>query len=127
MQINLVMFRSGSPPRTFALSKESTVLGRREDCDLRIPIADVSRKHCRIVISGSTATVEDMGSSNGTFVNGQKIHGSMELEPGDSLQIGPIVFVIQIEGDPEIEQMRPTILKHEAIEPIDPEIKIEDE
>lgn len=106
------------------------MLGRREDCDLRIPIADVSRKHCRIVISGSTATVEDMGSSNGTFVNGRKIHGSMELEPGDSLQIGPIVFVVQIDGDPEIDQMRPTILKHETVEPvepIDPEIRIEDE
>jgi len=124
MQISLVMFRAGSEPRSFALHKDVTVLGRREDCDLRIPIADVSRKHCRIVVSGPMASVEDMGSSNGTFVNGRKIHGEMELEPGDSLQIGPIVFVVQMDGDPEIDQMRPTIITQE---PSEPELRLEEE
>lgn len=49
MQVVLVMFRADDQRRSFALPRQITVIGRREDCDLRIPLGDVSRKHCRLI------------------------------------------------------------------------------
>jgi pSer/pThr/pTyr-binding forkhead associated (FHA) protein len=81
-----------------------TVIGRREDCDLRIPVGDVSRKHCRLVIEDETIRIEDLGSSNGTYVNGHRVQEG-ELQPGDRIQVGPVQFIIQINGEPPEDQM----------------------
>ncbi len=101
MEIALIMIRNGSEPRLFPLSRDSTVIGRRDDCDLRIPLSDVSRKHCKIVVDAPMIQIEDLGSSNGTFVNGQRVVSSLDLEAGDTIQIGPVKFVLQIDGDPD--------------------------
>jgi pSer/pThr/pTyr-binding forkhead associated (FHA) protein len=106
MQVVLVMFRSDGERRSFSLSHDMTVVGRREDCDLRIPLGDISRKHCRLVKEGDSLRIEDMGSSNGTFVNGRRIQEAI-LNPGDNLQIGPITFVVQIDGVPADEHIQP--------------------
>jgi len=99
MQVVLVMFLSNGDRRSFSLARDITVVGRREDCDLRIPVGDVSRKHCRLVKDGDTVRIDDLGSSNGTFVNGQRVQESL-LNPGDLVHVGPIQFVIQIDGIP---------------------------
>jgi pSer/pThr/pTyr-binding forkhead associated (FHA) protein len=117
MEAVLVMIRSGGEHRPFAIRKDVTVIGRREDCDLRIPLSDISRKHCRLVRAGPAFTVEDMGSSNGTFVNGRRVQ-SLELEAGDTLQVGPVVFVLQVDNDPLMEDMHPiTVQKNAAPSP----------
>ena len=67
MQVVLVMFRNDGERRSFSVVRDITVLGRREDCDLRIPLGDISRKHCRIIRSQDSVRVEDLGSSNGTL------------------------------------------------------------
>jgi predicted component of type VI protein secretion system len=79
-------------------------VGRREDADFRIPLTDVSRKHCRLVKDGNVLLVEDLGSANGTYHNGQRVNEA-ELSPGDTLQIGPIQFVVQIDGVPSEEEL----------------------
>jgi pSer/pThr/pTyr-binding forkhead associated (FHA) protein len=107
MQVVLVMFRAEGERRSFSVVRDVTVIGRREDCDLRIPVGEVSRKHCRIVKEGDTLRAEDLGSSNGTFHNGQRIQGSVQLEPGDSVQVGPVVFVVQIDGVPPDDALEP--------------------
>lgn len=99
MQVALVMLRSNGQRRSFPISRDSTTIGRREDCDLRIPLVDVSRKHCRLVIQGSALRLDDLGSSNGTYHNGQRVQGAI-LKPGDLLQIGPISFIVQVDGEP---------------------------
>lgn len=106
MQAVLVMFRSDGERRSFSLTRDITVIGRREDCDLRIPLGDVSRKHCRLVRDGDTLRLEDLGSSNGTFHNGRRVQ-EVTLGPGDSIQVGPIVFVLQIDGVPAEDDMAP--------------------
>jgi pSer/pThr/pTyr-binding forkhead associated (FHA) protein len=106
MQVVLVMFRSGGERRSFSVTRDVTVIGRREDCDLRIPVGEVSRKHCRILRDGDTLRIEDLGSSNGTYHNGQRVQNA-ELSPGDSLQVGPVVFVVQIDGAPADEELQP--------------------
>ena len=109
MQAVLVMFRSDGERRSFSLARDITVIGRREDCDLRIPLGDVSRKHCRLIRDGDAVRVEDLGSSNGTYHNGQRVQEAT-LAPGDSVQIGPVVFVLQVDGVPSDEELAPVVL-----------------
>jgi pSer/pThr/pTyr-binding forkhead associated (FHA) protein len=106
MQVVLVMFRPDGQRRSFSVVRDMTVIGRREDCDLRIPLGDVSRKHCRLIKDGEALRVEDLGSSNGTFRNGTRVQQS-ELEAGDTLQVGPVVFVLQVDGVPADEDLSP--------------------
>jgi hypothetical protein len=106
MQAVLVMFRADGERRSFSLPREMTVVGRREDCDLRIPLGDVSRKHCRLVKEGDTLRIEDLGSSNGTYHNGQRVQEAV-INAGDTIQIGPVVFVAQIDGHPADDELQP--------------------
>ena len=106
MQAVLVMFRSDGERRSFSVTRDMTVVGRREDCDLRIPLHEVSRKHARLVRDGDTLRLEDLGSSNGTFLNGQRVQEAV-LNAGDSVQIGPVVFVLQVDGYPADHDLAP--------------------
>ncbi len=108
MQVVLVMFRADGQRRSFSVVRESTVIGRREDCDLRIPLAEVSRKHCRLVREENSIRVEDMGSSNGTYHNEQRVQEAT-LSPGDTLRVGPVTFMIQIDGVPADEEMQAAV------------------
>jgi predicted component of type VI protein secretion system len=106
MQAVLVMFRNDGERRSFSISREMTVIGRRQDCDLMIPLGEISRKHCRIIRDGESLRLEDLGSSNGTFLNGRRIQEST-LDAGDTIQVGPVAFVIQIDGVPAEDEMQP--------------------
>lgn len=106
MQVVLVMFRADGERRSFSIVRDMTVIGRREDCDLRIPLGEVSRKHCRLIKDGESIRLEDLGSSNGTFHNNQKVQEAA-LGPGDTIQIGPVTFMVQIDGVPADEDMQP--------------------
>jgi pSer/pThr/pTyr-binding forkhead associated (FHA) protein len=106
MQVVLVMFRADGERKSFSITRDVTVMGRREDCDFRIPLGDISRKHCRLIKEDEALKVEDLGSSNGTYVNGKRVHDS-ELAPGDTVQIGPVVFVVQLDGQPAEEELHP--------------------
>lgn len=107
MELVLVMFRAEGERRSFSLPRDMTVIGRREDCDLRIPVSEVSRKHCRVLKEGDEIRVEDLGSSNGTYHNGQRIMGSVAVQAGDSIEVGPVVFVVQVDGVPADDELAP--------------------
>lgn len=100
MEVVLVMFKD-EERRAFPLSSKKAIIGRRQDCDLRIPTRDVSRRHCEIGPGEkrSELVVRDLGSSNGTFVNGKRV-AETKLKPGDRLMVGPVTFVVQIDGVP---------------------------
>jgi len=100
MDVVLVMFKD-EEQREFPLTSKKTILGRRPDCDLRIPTRDVSRRHCEIGPGEkrSELVVRDLGSSNGTFVNDKRVAETM-LKPGDRLTVGPVTFVVRINGEP---------------------------
>jgi pSer/pThr/pTyr-binding forkhead associated (FHA) protein len=106
MQAVLVMFRNDGERRSFSISREMTVIGRRQDCDLMIPLGEISRKHCRIIREGDTLRLEDLGSSNGTFHNGKRIQETV-LEAGDTIQVGPVTFVLQVDGVPADDDLKP--------------------
>ncbi len=100
MEVVLVMFKDDEQ-RRFEINPQRTIIGRRQDCDLRIPTRDVSRRHCEIVPGEKRGEVllRDLGSSNGTYVNGKRVTETV-LHPGDRLTIGPVTFVVQINGEP---------------------------
>jgi pSer/pThr/pTyr-binding forkhead associated (FHA) protein len=106
MQAVLVMFRNDGERRSFSISREMTVIGRRQDCDLMIPLGEISRKHCRIIRDGESLRLEDLGSSNGTFHNGRRVQEAV-LSAGDTIQVGPVAFVVQLDGQPDEEDMKP--------------------
>jgi len=108
MQVVLAMFRSDGDRRSFSLHKDMTIIGRREDCDLRIPLGEISRKHCRLIKDGDALRIEDLGSSNGTYHNGQRVQEAV-IGPGDTLQVGSIAFVVQIDGMPADEELQPVL------------------
>src|SRR4051812_34934776 len=104
MAFTLIMYRDDGSHRPFTVTKDETIVGRREDCDLRIAVSDVSRKHSKLTLEGDALRIEDLGSSNGTFVNGKKVAASA-IKAGDVVQIGPVTFVVQVDNDPSEESL----------------------
>lgn len=100
MDAKLVMFKSNGQRKEFPLISARTIIGRGENCDLRIPLVSVSRHHCELTV-GKQVAVKDLGSSNGTFVNNQRVNEAT-LKAGDRLAVGPIVFTAQIDGVPDV-------------------------
>jgi pSer/pThr/pTyr-binding forkhead associated (FHA) protein len=99
MNVNLVLFKKNGLTRTFPLPDDVTVIGRRQECDLCIPLTVISRRHCELSRDQDVLRVRDLGSKNGTYVNGQKVPEA-SLKPGDTLRIGPVSFGIQIDNEP---------------------------
>jgi len=100
MDVKLVMFKPNGQRKDFEITKDLTVIGRSEDCTLRIPLASISRKHCELIRDEQGLRVRDLASSNGTYVNNQRVNETV-LNPGDKLTVGPVVFTVQIDGVPE--------------------------
>ncbi len=101
MNANLVLLKKDGATKTVPLPSDVTVIGRRHDCDLRIPLSTISRRHCRLSQNGQSLEVHDLGSTWGTFVNDKRVNGDAKIKAGDRLRIGPLTFVCQIDGKPE--------------------------
>ena len=100
MDVKLAMFLPDGKRKDLSIRNRSTLIGRGDKCDLRIPLLSVSRRHCELAIGDDGLHVKDLGSSNGTFVNNQRVTES-PLSAGDRLAVGPIIFTVQIDGAPE--------------------------
>jgi len=79
------------------LSRTEYQIGRADDNQVRLTERNVSRHHARIRLTGTSWTLEDLGSYNGLFVNGTRIAGACELNAGDAIQLGD--FVLQLHSD----------------------------
>lgn len=99
MDINLVLFKKDGTNKSFRLPSTVTVIGRRQESDLCIPLMVVSRRHCELNLEMDRLKLRDLGSRNGTYINGQRVDQA-EVNPGDKIQIGPITFAVQIDNQP---------------------------
>jgi pSer/pThr/pTyr-binding forkhead associated (FHA) protein len=81
----------GSP--AVEIAKDLTVVGRKEDCDLCLPHKSVSKMHCVIVRTDGLLLLRDLGSTNGTRVNGQRVRRAALL-PNDQLAIAGYKFKV---------------------------------
>jgi pSer/pThr/pTyr-binding forkhead associated (FHA) protein len=100
MNVRLVV-EQGSRRKVVPLKTDVSVIGRSRGNAVRIPSADVSRRHCRLLQRDGLVMLEDMGSVNGTFLNGQRIKNPEVVRPGDHLEVGPVTFVVEYELTPE--------------------------
>jgi hypothetical protein len=85
------------PGTRHELTTGRNVIGRGTEADIRLPDTGVSRKHVDVVLDGGTAYVEDLGSTNGTLVNGRRI-SRQALADGDVIRIGHSVLVYRQDG-----------------------------
>ena len=90
--------------RKFSLWDGENVLGRSLECAIPVEAARVSRRHARILVEGGRARIEDLGSKNGTFLQGRRLETPAELCPGDQIQVGTEVLTFQaVLADPPTE------------------------
>jgi FHA domain len=72
----------------------AVTIGRGADCDLQISDTYLSSRHARLANDNGDLTIEDLGSTNGTYVNQELIHGRLLLEKGDIVQVGGVLFEV---------------------------------
>ncbi len=100
MDVILVLFKKDGSQKAFTVASDNTIIGRRHDCDLCIPLTVVSKRHCQLNLNNEAVKIRDLGSRNGTFLNDKRIDEAT-VQPGDYIRIGPLTFLLQIDGEPE--------------------------
>ncbi len=105
----------GGPP--IEIVKELTVVGRKEDCDVRLDHKSVSKMHCVIVKTDGLLLLRDLGSTNGTRVNGQRVRRSYLL-PNDQLTIAHFKFRVSLGPDSPVPAA-PPVNAHDHTQALD--------
>jgi pSer/pThr/pTyr-binding forkhead associated (FHA) protein len=96
MALPKFMIRGVSGPtfgKTYAVVGSMTI-GRNNDCDICIATDEISRQHAKLQVVPSGVMVEDLGSANGTFVNNQRVHGSVLMKSSDELRLDTVRFLL---------------------------------
>jgi len=107
-------------------------IGRDESTDIALDDEQASRRHARVSAQGDLALLEDLGSTNGTYVNGQPIEGPRVLRPGDQIRVG--LTVIELRTGQDVQRQPSAVLPvpqvtrigQEVLEPV-PEQELEPE
>lgn len=96
-QLNASLQLDDGSNRTYSLKQGGNVVGRGQDADFRLPDTGVSRRHLEITWDGQSATLADLGSTNGTTVNGTPVQ-TWQLADGDVIRIGHSSLVFRTQG-----------------------------
>jgi pSer/pThr/pTyr-binding forkhead associated (FHA) protein len=100
MNVKLLVLHGRPQGKSFLFPPGEFIFGRGPECHIQ-PNSDwVSRQHCILRVTPETVIVRDLGSRNGTLVNGQRVRGERQLGHGDQLQVGPLVFEIRLDETP---------------------------
>jgi len=93
----LVLLSAGMTGRTHELKVDKTTIGRVEDNTFQIAEPSVSSHHCEILLRGSDVVVRDLNSTNGTFINGEKVTETV-IKPGQVLRLGQIEMRLETDS-----------------------------
>lgn len=116
MRPHLIVLYPQNQFRQIPLEKGVTILGRGQDAQIRLDDDLVSRKHCSLFFDGRTVIVEDLGSTNGTFVDGSPIQ-KMQLDSDNRLQIGKMVLKVDFK-DPSEEAFDRELYEAATMDPL---------
>ncbi|QDU54608.1 FHA domain-containing protein [Aeoliella mucimassa] len=97
--MKLIVLAGAKQGTEIPLKREKFVIGRASDCTLRAGSEAISRHHCAITRVDGGLTVRDLGSRNGTYVNGEKIDGETSLNHGDEIRVGTLEFRLDAAQD----------------------------
>jgi pSer/pThr/pTyr-binding forkhead associated (FHA) protein len=101
MKLSLLVLTSGKQEgKTLPITLAQFVIGRDPQCQLRPASPLISKRHCAFLQRDGKVFLRDFDSTNGTFLNGQKVVGEVELRQGDRVKVGPIELAVQLEGKP---------------------------
>jgi DNA-binding winged helix-turn-helix (wHTH) protein len=95
--------------KNFQLVEGENVAGRDPRCNIWVDASGVSRRHARVFVAGDRVTIEDLGSSNGTFVGRRKVTVPHELSDGDTIELGSATMTFRLWSDeqpPKTERIR---------------------
>jgi pSer/pThr/pTyr-binding forkhead associated (FHA) protein len=108
-QFQLIMRTGPTPGATFTLEGDQLNIGRDSTNEITINDAEISRHHARLTFQGGKYVLEDLGSTNGTFVNGQRLAGPRVLKAGEVVSFGEqIVLVFEVTtNDPGATMVSP--------------------
>ena len=96
--------------REIAILGKEFVIGRGNDCDLRLRDPNISRHHCMIRVRPPEVTLVDLGSSNGSYVNGNRVIIQIALQSGDEIRLGGFRFVLDLgEGYDQLADKPPDV------------------
>ena len=95
MRVRLVPTEGGAP---IDVAKDLVLVGRKEDCDVRLDHKSISKLHCVLVKTDGLLLLRDLGSTNGTRVNGQRVRRAALL-PNDQLQLASLRYTVQVSAD----------------------------
>ena len=113
-QFLFVMRAGPNVGKTFELELPEVTIGRDISNQISINDAEVSRKHVRLTLKGNGYEIEDLGSTNGTFVNGQRIRGPVQLKIGDLVAFGENIAYCHNVRVRAITQMSQIVVAHAA-------------
>src|SRR5690606_36157541 len=85
--IRISLSEEGKPPRVLTFDRPTVTIGRREGNDLRLQTAGISSQHCKISRVGNGYQLEDLGSTNGTYLNRRKVVQPVPVNPGDEIVV----------------------------------------
>ncbi len=98
MNVCLVVLSQGRwSGKSVPVTRPRFVIGRAAQCDLRPASLYISGQHCAILVGADQVTVRDLGSTNGTFINGNRLEGECVVHDGDQLKLGPLLFELRLE------------------------------
>ncbi len=101
MKVQLIVVRGKPEGKVIPLAGPKFKIGRGETCHLRPNSEQVSREHAEFTIESSAVIVRDLGSRNGTLVNGKALTTECKLKDRDLVQVGPLTFAVSILDAPK--------------------------
>jgi pSer/pThr/pTyr-binding forkhead associated (FHA) protein len=121
MAIKLIVVQGRPEGRALRFPPGQYYFGRGTECHVR-PNSDwVSRQHCLLRVTAEGAWLRDLGSRNGTLVNGELVAGERLLEKGDQIQVGPLVFEVQPDSAAPAERVAAPVAPS-ATQVVSPEV-----
>lgn len=99
MKLNLLVLTTGKQEgKLIEVKLPQFLIGRDPQCHLRPASPMISKRHCAFIQRDDKAFIRDFGSTNGTYVNDERVEGERELRHDDQVKVGPIVFAVRLES-----------------------------